>query len=157
MTASDDHVLGPDLLPTPFTAVEIRESSRAGKLIRMLVELADGTAFERVNRFRDADDEGAMLDQWAADAPDEVSSRRVTWNELQRHAAFPSASTSATTEEIDLPLGRLECLRYDTPAEDDEPAATFWFSPEHPGMPVRYEFRTDAGTTRTTVIEITSA
>ncbi|MFE6736429.1 hypothetical protein [Microbacterium sp. NPDC057650] len=150
--AADPHVLGPGLLPTPFSAAQIAASSRTGKQIRMLVEQADGTTFERVNRFRDADDEGATLDQWRADAPDEVSSRRVSWRELQEHAAFPAESTVVSVETVELPLGRLECLRYDT-AATGEPPATFWFSPEHPGMPVRYEVRTKAGTTRTTVEE----
>ncbi|MFE6997898.1 hypothetical protein ACFVAE_18200 [Microbacterium sp. NPDC057659] len=153
MTASDDRVLGPGLLPTPFTAGEIRAASRAGLLIRMLVELPDGTAYKRFNAFVDGDDEGATLEQWRADAPDEVSSIRVTWHELQGHAAFPIDGTAASIEQIDLPLGRLECRRYDT-AATGEPPATFWFSPGHPGMPVRYEVRTDAGTTRTTVEEI---
>ncbi|REJ05715.1 hypothetical protein DY023_09010 [Microbacterium bovistercoris] len=153
MTTDDPHVLGPGLLPTPFSAAQIAASSRAGKEIRMRVELADGTTFERFSRFRDGDDEGATLEQWRADAADAVSSRRVTWRELQEHAAFPVETTVASVDTVDLPLGRLECLRYDTAAAD-EPPATFWFSPEHPGMPVRYEVRTDAGTSRTTVEEI---
>ncbi|MFC4138670.1 MULTISPECIES: hypothetical protein [unclassified Microbacterium] len=153
MTAADPHLLGPGLLPTPFSADQIAASSRAGKQIRMRVEQPDGTTFERFSRFRDGDDEGATLEQWRADAPDQVSSRRVTWRELQAHAAFPVDSTVASVETVDLPLGRLECLRYDTAAAD-EPPATFWFSPGHPGMPVRYEVRTDVGTTRTTVEEI---
>ncbi|UJP09271.1 DUF3108 domain-containing protein [Microbacterium sp. KUDC0406] len=152
MTASDDHVLGPGLLPTPFTAAQIRDASRSGKEIRMLVEQADGTSSERLNRFHGADDEGATLDQWNADTPAEVSSRRVSWNELQEHAAFPIDSTTSSRETVDLPLGRLECLRYDTTGGQE--TATFWLSPAHPGMPVRYEFRTDAGTMRTTVLDI---
>lgn len=150
MTASDEHVLGPGLLPTPFTAAEICATSRAGKVIRLLVETEDGERFERVNRFRDGDDEGATLEQWRADAPDQVLVRRVSWRELQEHAAFPATTTTVTSEMLDLPLGRLECRRYDTPASEDAPAATFWFALAHPGMPVRFE----VGGERTTVIGI---
>lgn len=150
MSASDEHLLGQGLLPTPFTAAEIRASSREGKTIRLLVEPHDGGSFERVNRFRDGDDQGATLEQWRADAPGEVSARRVTWRELQQHAAFPAESTRVSTEVLDLPIGRCECLRYDTSAVDGEPAARFWFALEHPGMPVRFE----AGGQRTTVLSI---
>ncbi|QMU96987.1 hypothetical protein FVO59_06940 [Microbacterium esteraromaticum] len=153
MTASDPRVLGSDLLPTPFTAAEIREASRAGKLIRLRVDLPDGTGFERFNRFRDGDDEGATLEQWRADAPDDITARRVSWLELQRHAAFPSATTTVRAEVLDSPLGRLDCLRYDTAATDDEPAAVFWFALAHPGMPVRFE----AAGTRTSVVELRGA
>ncbi|MFD5213818.1 hypothetical protein [Microbacterium sp. NPDC058345] len=148
--ADDDRVLGPGLLPTPFTAAEIRASSRGGKTIRLLVESADGTSFERLNRFRDGDDEGATLEQWRADAPEQISSNRVTWRELQQHAAFPIDGTRVSTEHIDLPMGRLECLRYDRQATEEEPSATFWFALAHPGMPVRFE----AGGQRTTVLSI---
>ncbi|WP_309128837.1 hypothetical protein [Microbacterium sp.] len=150
MTASDEHLLGPGLLPTPFTAAEIRAASRGGKTIHLLVESPDGTSFERVNRFRDGDDDGATLEQWTTDAPAAVTSRRVTWRELQKHAAFPADATRMSTEVLDLPLGRLECLRYDRQAAEGEPPATFWFALAHPGMPVRFE----AGGQRTTVLSI---
>ena len=75
---------------------------------------------------------------------------RVTWLELQQHAAFPEQLTQVSSETIEVPLGRLDCIRYDV--REDAEVATFWFSPEHPGMPVRYE----AGGARTTVIEITT-
>lgn len=150
MTETDDHLLGPGLLPTPFTAAEIRASSRGGKVIRLLVESADGGSHERLNRFRDGDDDGATLEQWRADAPDEMTARRVTWRELQEHAAFPADSTQVSSEVIALPLGSLECLRYDTQPSEGEPGATFWFALAHPGMPVRYEI----GGQRTTVLSI---
>ena len=50
-----------------------------------------------------------------------MSSGRVTWRELQGHAAFPVERTTVTEETIDLPIGRVECLRYDT--RDDESAS----------------------------------
>ncbi|WP_309064826.1 hypothetical protein [Microbacterium sp.] len=152
---TDDHVLGPGLLPTPFTAAEIRESSRAGKTILLRVEQPDGTSYERVNRFRDGDDEGATLEQWRTDAPGELSSRRVTWRELQEHAAFAADRTTVTSETVDLPLGRLECLRYETRDEPDAVPATFWFALAHPGMPVRFDApAAGGGVIRTTVLEV---
>ncbi|GAB3745908.1 hypothetical protein [Microlunatus parietis] len=154
MEAPDKHVLGPGLLPTPFTAEEIRESSRAGKTIRLLVEGPDGSTFERLNRFRDGDDTGATLDRWNADAPDDVSTSRVTWRELQGHASFPADRTEVRNELVELPLGRLECVRYDTRPTSDAEVQTFWFAPDYPGMPVRYEVPDGSGMMRTTVLSV---
>ncbi|MGW9631841.1 hypothetical protein ACWGST_14160 [Agromyces sp. NPDC055520] len=163
---SDPHLLGPGLLPTPFTADEIRSASGAGKLIRILVEQPDGERFERINRFSDCDADGAMLERWlvAADGgvEGEVSSGRVTWRELQGHAAFPADRTTVVEETLELPIGRVECLRYDTrdeagdgdEREADVAAETFWFARAFPGMPVRYESPTPVGVVRTTVLAV---
>ncbi|UOQ87649.1 hypothetical protein MUN74_10015 [Agromyces endophyticus] len=155
----DPHLLGPGLLPTPFTADEIRAASGTGKTIRLVVDLPDGTSFERVNRFTDLDDEGATLSQWrlgvdgGVDGP--VTSERVTWLELQEHAAFPAEHTTRETEVLDLAFGRVECLRYEVRHEPEHPGvARFWFALEHPGMPVRYEVPTPTGVVRTSVVSI---
>ncbi|MFB6610588.1 hypothetical protein ACFCVO_09735 [Agromyces sp. NPDC056379] len=156
---SDPHVLGPGLLPTPFTADEIRDASGFGKTIRILVEEPGGETFERVNRFSACDDDGAMLERWRV-APDggvdgEVAGGRVTWRELQGHAAFPAERTMLTEETLELPVGRVECLRFDTRDEaPDAPVETFWFARALPGMPVRYESPTPAGIVRTTVLAV---
>lgn len=144
MTTSDPHILGPGLLPTPFTADEIREATGAGKRIRLLLEGPDGPLGEHINHFTETDAEGATLDRWAADDPKAVVSRRVTWVELQGHAAFDAATTSVSTVSVSTPLGELTCRRYDT---DD---GVFWFSIAHPGMPVLHE----SEGLRTTVLSI---
>jgi hypothetical protein len=144
MTTPDPHLLGPGLLPTPFTAAEIRDATGTGKIIRLLLEGPDGPLGEHVNRFRETDAEGATLDRWAADDPKEVVSNRVTWAELQGHAAFDAATTSVSTVSLSSPLGELTCRRYDT---DD---GVFWFSIAHPGMPVQYE----SDGMRTTVLSV---
>lgn len=141
---SDPRILGPGLLPTPFTADEIRDATGGGKTIEILVEHADGTASARFNRFVQTDAEGATLERWDAASPDAVSSNRVTWAELQRHAAFDAATTSLSTETLSSPLGELTCLRYDTEG------GVFWFSTAHPGMPVQYE----SGGEHTSVVAI---
>jgi hypothetical protein len=133
MTASDPRMLGPGLLPTPFTADEIRDATGVGKTIRLRVDLPDGTRTSRVNRFIDVDAEGATLERWSRDGRSDLTVSRVTWRELQGHAAFDAATTTRSTETAALPLGDLVCLRYDTAD------GTFWFSPQHPGMPVRFE------------------
>lgn len=148
----DPHLVADDLLPTPFTADEIREALRDGARYRIRTDNPDGTVEERINRFREGDDEGATLDRWTTENPAEVSSRRVTWHELQSHAAFPADRTTVGTEAIEHPLGQLDCLRYDV--RDVGGGAVFWFALAHPGMPVRYETKNATGTTRVIVREI---
>jgi len=160
----DPHVLGPGLLPTPFTADEIRAATGAGKTIRLLVEQPDGERFLRVNRFVAVDAEGATLEQWRVDAAGgvdgEVLSGQVTWHELQEHAAFPAELTTRSTATLEIALGdaaatSLDCLRYEVRDVDDGDQVTrFWFALAYPGMPVRYEIPTPAGVLRTTVTAI---
>lgn len=149
----DPHVIADGLLPTPFTAGEIRAALRGGAIIRIRTEFPDSRTEDRINRFREGDDEGATLDRWSTESPAEVSSSRVTWRELQAHAAFPAEQTVVRADTLDdHPLGRVECLRYDV--TDSDGGAVFWFALAHPGMPVRYESTDTTGTTRTTVQEI---
>lgn len=133
MTDPDPHLLGPGLLPTPFTADEIRDATGSGKTIHLLLEGPDGPLGEHVNRFHDTDAEGATLDRWAAEDPGAVVSSRVTWAELQGHAAFDADTTSVSTVSLETPLGALTCRKYETGD------GVFWFSIAHPGMPVQYE------------------
>lgn len=144
--------------PTPFTADEIRAGCPDGRTITLLVEPAGGEPFRRVNRYRDADHDGVTIDRWTL-GPDgervgEVAATRSTWLELQAHASFPADVTTVTRETVELPLGEVEALRYRVGTGAD--AATFWFAPAHPGMPVRYESPSAAGgVDRTTVVSDT--
>ncbi len=155
---SDPHLLGPGLLPTPFTAAEIRDATRGGKTIRILVEEPDGAATIRVNRFLDTDEDGATLERWQSGptgiVEGGISRSRVSWSELQAHAGFAADRTTLSSETLELPLGRVECLRYDVRDTAESAPSTFWFAIAHPGMPVRYETPMDAGIQRTTVISI---
>lgn len=154
MVTDDPHVLGDGLLPTPFTAEEIRQAAGDGLTVVLFVESPDGSRHERVNRFEQTDAEGATLRAWFTEAPDEAVTSRVTWRELQEHASFPRAHTTVTDEELALPFGRVRCRRYEIADAPDAPVETYWFSLEHPGMPVRYEVPLDGGMLRTTVRSI---
>ncbi len=154
----DAHVLGPGLLATPFTADEIRAACGNGKTIRLLIEEPSGTRSFRVNRFRETDADGATLDRWSSGSDGvvqgEISSARVTWRDLQAHAAFPADRAVLSSETLSLPIGRLDCLRYDVRERPEAAPATFWFSTRHPGMPVRYEAPAEGGVQRTTIVAI---
>lgn len=154
MVTDDPHVLGDGLLPTPFTAAEIRRAAGNGLTIVLFVESPDGSQHERINRFEQTDAEGATLRAWFTDAPEDAVTSRVTWRELQEHASFPRAHTTVTDEDLALPFGRVPCRRYEIADAPDAPVETYWFSLAHPGMPVRYEVPLDGGMLRTTVQNI---
>lgn len=150
----DPHVVAEGLLPTPFTADEIRAALRDGAVIRVRIEAPDGTASERISRYSEGRDEDVLLESHPVGAPETATGGRVSWRELQAHAAFPADRTAVADDTIEHPLGRLECLRYTV--SDDDGGAVFWFALAHPGMPVRYETTDASGTTRITVQEITT-
>lgn len=145
LTRVDPRVLGPGLAPTPFTADEIRAASQAGRTIELLVEGDGEEPYRRYNRYLACDDEGATLERGRPGG--EIETRRVTWAELQSHAAFPAAMTTIEPETIDIPLGRLDCLRYTVRDGDD--VTVFWFATKYPGMPVRIR---ESGCTTTMVV-----
>ncbi len=136
----DPRVLGPDLAATPFTADDIREANPDGRRLLVRTRLGGLVTFH-CDSFAAGDADGCALTQVVTDASgtpvDEPRTAKVTWRELQEHAAFPAAATTIASERIATPLGELECMRYEVRREAG--TATFWFAPEHPGMPVRYE------------------
>jgi hypothetical protein len=113
---TDPHVLGEGLLPTPFTAAEIRRGCPPGRTIRLRVVPTDGPPYERVSRFVDCDAEGATVESWVVGDDGEqvgLATDRSSWLDLQRHAAFPVDGTTVTDESLDLASGasRAGCTR----------------------------------------------
>jgi len=134
------HLLDPEHAPTPFTAAQIRAASPDGRTVETrtlrdgrvtalgVTVFVDGDEHEVTLRARTLDPDGTVLEEAA---------HRVAWLDLQRHASFPDADTAIGEERLATPLGELECLRYRV--SRDGRVDTFWFSVDHPGMPVRHE------------------
>lgn len=142
---SDPHQLRADHLPTPFTADEIRAGCPPGRTIRSLVIRAGSEPYVRVTRFVSGDADGAEQDSWT-ETPDGISLTeperdRSTWLEFQGHASMPAAATVIGEEEIEIPAGRFDCLRYTR--RNDDSVSTFWFARSAPGQPLRFEERAD--------------
>ncbi len=137
--ADDPHLLAPDLLPTPFSADEIRDGCPPGRSCRTLVEPADGAAYVRVSRFGEHTADGCLYERWVESVDGVIDGERavstVPWLALQRHAGFPAATSTVAPERITTPLGDLDCLRYDV--RDGADVTTFWFAHARPGMPVK--------------------
>ena len=143
----DPHRLRPDHHPTPFSAAEIRVGCPPGRTVRALVIEPGQDPHVRVTRFVSGDAEGAEQEIWT-ETPDgarltEPQRRRSTWLGYQEHASMPAATTVIDEEEIDIPAGRFECLRYTT--RDEDGVSTFWFARSAPGLPLKFESRTEDG------------
>lgn len=139
----DPHRLRPDHHPTPFTAAEIRDNSRPGRLVRSLVVRRGVEPYVRVMRVVSADADGGERDFWT-ETPDgrpltEPEREHSTFLELQGHASMPAGSTTIDEETIDIPAGRYACLRYTR--VDGDTVDTFWFAKSAPGAPMRFEQR----------------
>jgi hypothetical protein len=141
--AGDLHVLREGDLPTPFTADEIRAGNPVGSTIRMRIERAGADPMIHVSRYVLADDHEALRESWDesldGERLGEPEESRETWLQLQEHASFPAVETRIDEEVIDLPIGRVACVRY-TQATGDG-GRTFWFARDLPGQPVRWEIR----------------
>lgn len=139
MPDSDPYTLVEGHAPTPFTAAEIRDASPSGHTKKLLVETRDAAPLMRTTTFVAVDDDGAEIEFVEASADDPSTHRTgstlARWVDLQRHASYPRDRVEIAEETIELPWGRLDCLRY-TVSEDDE-TTIHWFSTAHPGMPVR--------------------
>lgn len=141
--SGDPHQLRAGDLPTPFTAEEIRDGNPVGSVIRLRVERAGADSMIHVSSYLSADERGAVRESWDetldGERVGEAEQSRETWLELQEHASFLAGSTRIDEEVIELPIGRLECLRYTQTTEDG--TRTFWFARDLPGQPVRWEIR----------------
>jgi hypothetical protein len=145
---TDPRVLGPGLTPTPFTADEIRAGCPAGRTIELRVVEEGEETYVQVNKYVSCDETGAIVERGRQG--DDLTSSRVTWVELQAHGAFPAAVTIVEPEQIEIPLGVLDCLRYTVRYADDE--IVFWFAQAFPGMPVRIDTREKGRTISTTTM-----
>lgn len=152
---TDSHILHPDHTPTPFTAEEIRAASPAGYTVETITEQG-GVVSRRRTVFSTVDEQRTVMLMTPVDERgDPVGESRAveaTWTDLQAHASFPAEITTVRHDTIDTPLGTIDCLRYDVASDDH--TNTFWFSPDHPGMPVRLTSDALNGPT-TTVVSIT--
>jgi hypothetical protein len=137
---ADSREIGPGLLPTPFSAAEIRAGCPAGRTIRLLVESASGPDVVRTSRYVQVDTEGAEIEDTVSTLDGqplgETRTSRASWRDLQAHAAFPVDATVVADDELTLPLGVIACRLYTM--TDGDRVHRFWFSSAHPGMPVRY-------------------
>jgi hypothetical protein len=142
----------------PFTSAQIRAAYRDGHTLD-IVTTRDGEVVDRRRTVYFEPDEQSVsirVTTLGADGEPvgEAMTARSSWDDLRDHAVFPDEVTSVTSETIETPLGRLDCARYDVAS--GEVALVYWFSGEHPGMPIRYATVSDGREVETTVVTAVS-
>lgn len=127
----------------PFTAEKIRDATAEGRTYRFRVAGNDGRA-EQMIRFVDVDPDGATSETTVI-GPDgaavgEPRTRRLSWEDLERHAHFPPGTTERNTP-CQTPAGQFDCVVYSVP--DAEGTTLFYFARSLPGAPVRVAKKAD--------------
>jgi hypothetical protein len=94
---AEERTMRPDHAPTPYTAAQIHDACRPGRMSKYMVELAGSDSRHQIFRFRSADAEGAELEisQTTVDgeALGEPRASRSTWTDFQSHASYPKETT----------------------------------------------------------------
>jgi hypothetical protein len=138
-----------DRAPTPFTAAQIRDASKAGRSFEFVVEKPDAPPFRERMVFVLVSPERATI---AIDVLDPEGKRAAepqlsesTWNELRLHASFLRQTTTIAEERNDTPAGSFDCKRYTVVEQtpEGELRRVLWFAKDLPGPPieVRVELR----------------
>jgi hypothetical protein len=156
-SALNHYVMHDDHLPTPFSAAQIRDATPAGHTVETHTRNDTGRIARGRTVFVEVDGDGATMEAVRAVADEDFGEpvrARASWRELQSHASFPADAATRERDEIQTPLGRLVCWRYEVTAPDG--VRVFWFADDYPGMPVRYGVRGLGGTLSewTTVVRV---
>ena len=139
-------------LPTPFTADQIREANPPGTTLVFRIEQRDSPPLMRTVQFVDGSDSTAVIEErrrtleGAVVGTDETY--EVAWTRLRDHASFPEARTTVRESSTTVPAGSFRCRLHEVTGGDADGAfpttvSRFYFAPERPGPPVRYEMETD--------------
>jgi hypothetical protein len=147
---ADESSTGDDaqMAPTPYTAEQIRDASRASRVYLWNVTRPGEPASQRRLTFIAVTPEGAETESVSLDAQGavlgETTRSSATWAELQTHASFPASSVTITEDtRVVVPAGEFVGPLY--VVTDGEDVMRFWFASDRPGPPVRMEIQ-HAGT-----------
>jgi len=120
-----------ELYPTPYTAEQIREATRPGRTYTWRVEVSGQEPIERSVAFSTVDAKGAEIIAGG-------EAKRVTWEELRRHAEFPRAAVTTHEESVTVPAGTFACVVYVVSNPSASEQSSFFFAKNLPGAPVLY-------------------
>ncbi len=136
--------------PTPYTADQIRDASKAGREWQYRVVKGDETVWS-IMTMTAVDAEGATIRSIVRGAEGqevgEPKESRATWEELRLHASFPASATTIADDTANAPGGPYDCKRY--AVERDGGTATFWFANDLPGAPVKMTVEKDGAVVET--------
>lgn len=135
--------------PFPYTAAQIREASKPGRVITFLVEKPGKPAFKQRFRFAAADAEAATIAAEVVDDSGKVIGepdvKISTWEQLRRHATYPKATTSITEVDAETLAGPYKCKRYTATETTPEglKKTVACFANDLPGPPIELTIELD--------------
>jgi len=135
--------MGEGLLPTPYSAEEIRATCEPGRTMVFRLEAVGQAIAHQVFRFTHDEGGASVFEAWQENGGrepiSEVSVGTPDWTELQGHASFVAERTTVEPAEATTPLGTFSCWLYTVRDEEKGEVQRFWFATEHPGPPVLVE------------------
>ena len=148
------------MLPTPYTAEQIRSNYPPGTLHVYLHEQPDQPPVLSKTVFVEDDGERATFEM-SRILPDgtslgEAETATERWTELRDHAAFDAGVTTRREASCTVRSGSYDCWLYEKTEEarGGPILHRFWFAKSKPGPPVLYEqVRGDEVTYRMEMIE----
>ncbi len=134
-----------EVAPRPFTAAQLREACRAGRVMTFVMERPPKPPVKRRMTFLVADDERATIVSELLGDQNEVlgtpETQTATWDELRRHATYPRATTTIMDAVAEVPAGSFPCKRYTILEGAKKTVACF--ASELPGPPVELVIEED--------------
>lgn len=128
------------MLPTPYTAEQIRDAMPVGTRITLQQATPQGVVGRMAWTVVTATPEGmSMLEQPEGAPADAGTVDDYTWQALRDHARFPAATTTRERTAWADVLGHHEGWHYVRTEDTDAGPVLhhFWFSDDHPGPPLR--------------------
>ena len=127
-----------EILPTPYTAEEVRDAWVEGFEVTTRTRSAEGEIYSRTRVIAWSETGFGLVeiqvDERGRPLKRDVSRYTGTWEELRAHALFPVSRASRERTEWDTPLGQLEGWLYLVRGE--EGTMEFFFADDLPGPPV---------------------
>ena len=134
-----------EMLPTPFTAEQIRDEWIPGLTLVMHTRTPDGETWERWT-VAAADAEGAEIEFVEIDAEgtpiDAPRQGRSSWIALRNHASYPAAAATREQTTRDTALGQLEGWLYQVRDGAGGETEAF-FANDLPGAPLEMRVKKD--------------
>jgi hypothetical protein len=151
------------IAPRPFTAAQLREGMPVGTELRYRIEEAGKPVQIMVMRVTASDGTNAtMATRMLADdgtLAQDLGTKTSAWEELVKHATFPTDSTTVSEKNVDTPSGPIKGVEYvvrKTDATGAPVVTTYQFVREMPGPPVLLvEEKGGAVTSRMTLVSRT--
>lgn len=130
-----------ELLPTPFTADQIRNGCLPGSQFVFRIDEQGQPRAHQIMRFLESEGDIALVESWMESPAGEARGSReqvsVPWSELRDHALLPLGSTRERAT-ITVEQGTHEGWHYVQPFDDERGQGfrNFWFADRFPGPPV---------------------